>query len=190
MSRSGEGFSIRMTGEGLDIRSSVRCDNCKMPPGHSSGDIKWVEQRHSMFIPEHLETYLTSCFLPLGDPLLFTEHWEQSCREDSSARYQKHKMLLSPGHTLASGVIPWTEDPGKATVHGVTKSQTPLSMHAQRRRHLVEQVQVDLSTPVAEGSSPVFQANMWKEEQLELVNPMAKTMQTDGQSTKQLSSDI
>ena len=63
-------------------------------------------------------------------------------------------------------------------------------MHAQRRRHLVEQVQVDLSTPVAEGSSPVFQANMWKEEQLELVNPMAKTMQTDGQSTKQLSSDI
>ena len=153
MSRSGEGFSIRMTGEGLDIRSSVRCDNCKMPPGHSSGDIKWVEQRRSTFIPEHLETYLTSCFLSLGDPLLFTEHWEQSCREDSWARYQKHKMLLSPGHTLASGVIPWTEDPGKATVHGVTKSQTPLSMRAQRE-HLVEQVHVDLSTP--RGSRRLF----------------------------------
>lgn len=83
MSRTGEGFSIRMMGEGLDIRSSIRCDNCKMPPGHSSGDIKWVERRRSTFIPEHLETYLTSCFLSLGDPLLSTEHWEQSCREDS-----------------------------------------------------------------------------------------------------------
>ena len=31
--------------------------------------------------------------------------------------------------SILARTIPWTEEPGRATVHGVTKSQTRLSMH-------------------------------------------------------------
>ena len=67
------------------------------------------------------------------------------------------------------GYSPWGhKKSGYREVHvHLLNEVLPLCTHAQC-------TWTSLHPEVAEGSSPVFQANMWKEEQLELVNPMRK----------------